>query len=87
MECEPAAKPDVLKAAIPALNEPVPREVDPSINVTVPVAADGVTTAVKVTVALTGAGFVDDKTVIEEGCSTFCVSVDEVLVLSLVSPP
>jgi len=87
MEWEPVARLDVLKAAIPPLNEPVPREVDPSINVTVPVATDGVTTAVKVTVALTGAGFVDDATVTEEACSTFCVSVDEVLVLSLVSPP
>jgi len=87
MEWDPAARLDVLKAAIPPLNEPVPREVDPSKKVIVPVAADGVTTAVKVTVALTGAGFVDDETVIEEGCSTFCVRVDEVLVLSLVSPP
>jgi hypothetical protein len=87
MECEPAARLDVLKAATPLLNVPVPREVDPSINVTVPVAADGVTTAVRVTVALTGAGFADDETVIEEACSTFCVRVDDVLVLSLVSPP
>jgi hypothetical protein len=49
--------------------------------VTVPVAADGVTTAVKVTGVPEGAGFVDDETVTEEDCLTVCVSLEDVLVL------
>ena len=51
------------------------------MNVTVPVAADGLTTAVKVTGALDGAGFVDDDTVADDPCLTVCVSLEDVLVL------
>ena len=81
IECEPTAKLDVVKLATPPLRVPVPRLVELSINVTVPVAADGLTTAVKVTGALDGAGFVDDETVAAELCLMVCVSFEEVLVL------
>ena len=39
---------DVAKVATPPEMEPVPSVVTPSLNVTVPVAADGLTVAVKV---------------------------------------
>jgi hypothetical protein len=81
MECEPTAKLEVLKLAVPPLKVPVPNVVALSINMTVPVAAVGLTTAVKVTRALNGAGFVDDETVAAEVCLTVCVSLEEVLVL------
>ena len=51
------------------------------MNVTVPVAAEGLTIAVNVTGALAGAGFVDDETATEDACLTVCVSLDDVLVL------
>jgi len=81
MECEPRAKLEVLRLAIPPLKVPVPRLVEPSMNVIVPVAAEGLTTAAKLTGELTGAGFVDDDTVTDETCFTVCVSLEDVLVL------
>lgn len=66
---------------MPPLRVPVPRVVDPLINVTVPVAADGFTAAVNVIGAFAGAGLVDDDTVVDEACSTVSVSLEEVLVL------
>ena len=70
-----------MRPATPPLSVPVPRLVEPSINVTVPVAADGLTTAVNVTGALEGSGFVEDETEVEEACLTVCVNFEEVLVL------
>jgi hypothetical protein len=47
----------------------------------VPVAADGLTAAVRVTGDPDGAGLVEDETVTEEACLTVCVSLEDVLVL------
>lgn len=61
---------------------PVPRVVLPSLNVTVPAAADGVTVAVKVTEAPNVEGFADEATVVVVfALLTVWVSVDEVLLL------
>ena len=49
MLCVPTIKEDVLYVAVPPDSEPVPSVAAPSLKVTVPVAADGVTVAVKVT--------------------------------------
>jgi hypothetical protein len=49
IECEPTAKVDVVKVAVPPLSVPVPIDTPPSRNVTVPVAVLGVTVAVNVT--------------------------------------
>jgi hypothetical protein len=48
-ECEPPASVEMLNVAFPALIVPVPSVVLPSLNVMVPVAAEGVTIAVNVT--------------------------------------
>ena len=81
MECDPTARAAVVRLAAPPLKVPVPSVVEPSMNVIVPVAADGLTTAVNVTGALDGAGFVEDETVTAEPCLTVWVSREEVLVL------
>jgi len=49
IECEPTASAAVLYVATPLLSVPVPSVVLPSLKVTVPVAVEGVTVAVKVT--------------------------------------
>jgi hypothetical protein len=53
IECDPTASAEVLYVAVPLLIVPVPSVVGgvvlPSVNVTVPVATDGVTVAVNVT--------------------------------------
>jgi hypothetical protein len=78
----------VLYVAFPLLSVPVPRVVVPSLKVTVPVAAEGDTVAVKVTDVWYVEGFSDDATVVVVlALFTVCVSVDEVLLLSFVSPP
>jgi hypothetical protein len=51
IECDPTASVEVPNVALPLLIVPVPSVVLPSLNVTVPVAAEGVTVAVKVTEA------------------------------------
>jgi hypothetical protein len=58
------------------------------LNVTVPVAVEGVTVAVKVTEVWYVEGFSDDATVVVVfALFTVCVSVEDVLLLSFVSPP
>jgi hypothetical protein len=47
--CEPTARVDIFNVAFPPLRLPVPIDVPLSLNVTVPVAALGLTVAVKVT--------------------------------------
>ena len=47
-ECYPAVKEVVAKDALPLLSVPVPRVVDPSLKVTVPVQLAGATVAVRV---------------------------------------
>lgn len=54
--------PVVLNEAAPPAIVPVPRMVVPSLNVTVPVAVEGVTEAVKMTLAEKVDGFNDDVT-------------------------
>jgi len=49
IECDPAASVEVLYVACPLLIAPVPSVVVPSLNVTVPVAAEIESVAVKVT--------------------------------------
>ena len=71
MEWEPRAKPDVVKVVTPPLRVPVPRLVFPSKNVTIPVAAEGVTVAVNVTGALKGDGFADEFKATADACLTF----------------
>jgi hypothetical protein len=67
---------------------PVPSVVLPSANVTFPVAVVGVTVAVKVTKDPYADGFADEVNVMLVLAGvTACVSVGEVLALSLVSPP
>jgi hypothetical protein len=88
IEWDPTARVDVLYVATPPPSVPVPSVVLPSLNVTVPVAAGGVTVAVKVTDAPKPEGFAEDATVVVVlALLTGWVSVAEVLVLSLASPP
>ncbi len=49
MLCAPTVSAEVEYVAIPLFTVPVPREITPSRNVTIPVAEAGVTLAVKVT--------------------------------------
>ena len=49
IECVPAVENEVASVALPELSVPVPSEVVPSMKVTVPVAVEGVTVAVSVT--------------------------------------
>jgi hypothetical protein len=65
-ECDPAASVEVLNVVFPLLRVPVPSVALPSLNVTVPVAADGVTVAVNVTEFPYVDGFEEDVSVTEE---------------------
>lgn len=76
----------VLKVVLPALSVPVPSEVVPSRNVTVPVgvpAAVLLTVAIKVTLAPGAEGFCEDTTLVDEDAFatafTVCVRTAEVL--------
>jgi hypothetical protein len=82
MECDPSASVEVLKVALPPLTAPVPSIVLPSLNVTVPVAVDGVIVAVKVTDEPNAEGFADDASaVVEFALLTVCDKADDVLPL------
>lgn len=63
-ESVPAVANEVVSVALPALSVPVPSEVEPEKKVTVPVAADGATVAVKVTLAPTVGVVVDAVSVV-----------------------
>ncbi len=63
---------------MPLVSAPVPRVVAPSLNVTVPVAVDGVTVALKVTELPYVDGFADDDTTL--------VAVDDRPTLRLPEP-
>ena len=77
-----AARVEVLSVAVPLLSVLVPIEVPLSLNVTDPVAAVGVTVAVKVTQSPCVDGFKPEITeVVVLVLFTVCVKVDEVLVL------
>jgi hypothetical protein len=79
---------EMVSLAVPPLSVPVPIDVPLSLNVTVPVAVLGVTVAVKVTEAPKVEGFkLELKVVVEFAMFTVWVNVDDVLELSLPSPP
>ncbi len=67
------------RVAVPLDRVPVPRVVVPSMNATVPVAADGLTVAVKVTEFPYVDGLRDDATLIDDDeLFTVCVRADDV---------
>jgi len=82
MECDPAVSIEVLKVAFPLLIVPVPSAVLPSLNVTVPGAAEGETVAVNVTDEPYVEGLFDEanETVVF-AFFTVCVSTEDVLPL------
>jgi hypothetical protein len=92
IECDPTARDDVLKVAEPALSVPVPIDVVPSLNVTVPVGvplpgAVVLTVAVNVTDWPNTDGFVDDATVVLVAAAfTVCVRLEELLAEKFESP-
>lgn len=61
-ECEPAASVDVDSVAVPLIKVAVPMTLCPSPNVTVPVAVEGTTAAVSVTLRPVVEGLADDVT-------------------------
>ena len=81
-----------MKLAIPPLSVTVPKVVEPSMNVAVPVGVPlpgetGLTVAVNVTAWPDVDGLAEETTlVVVLACLTVCVRVDEVLVVKLVSP-
>ncbi len=82
IECEPAVSVEMLNVAFPPLIAPVPSVVLPSLNVTVPVAAKGVTVAVNVTVEPYAEGFADEaRVIVVLAGSTVWVSAKDVLPL------
>ncbi len=94
IECDPTESDDVLKLAAPLVSETVPRDVVPSIKVTLPVAVPAPgdcaeTVAVKVTACPSEEGFGAAVTlVVVAALLTTCVKAGlDVLELKLVSPP
>ena len=87
IECEPAVSAEVDNCAVPPLSATTPSEVAPSRNCTVPVAFDGETVAVNMTLWPYVDGFrLDDTLVVVECGLTVCVSGADVLVLKFASP-
>jgi ribosomal protein S5 len=86
IECEPWASEDVVKKAVPFASVAVPSTVVPSKNCTVPVAAEGVTTAVKVTAPPMAAGFGVEANATDEEAWTVSVTTAEVAGVSFASP-
>jgi hypothetical protein len=79
---------DVLYAAVPPDKALVPSVTAPSMNVTVPVAADGVTVAVNVTGLPYVDGLADDVTLVDDDVLfTVCDRTDDVDPVKFVSPP
>ena len=77
-----------MSVAVPLLNGLVPRVVTPSLNVTVPVALEGETVAVRLTAERKVAGLGDEVSVVAAGVwLTVWDRLDDVLAVSLVSPP
>ena len=85
MEWLPALRLDVENVALPPFNTPLPRVLSPSKNVTVPVAAEGATVAVKVTDCPTVDGCRLEVRVVVLAF-TICVNVPEELAY-VESPP
>jgi hypothetical protein len=87
MEWVPCVKAAVANVATPDVTVPVPSEVVPSMNWTVPVADAGVTVAVKVTTWFTLAGFGFAARATKEVPFTFWFSSAETAAASDESPP
>jgi hypothetical protein len=85
IECDPTVRLDVDSVALPTLRVPLPNEMAPSKNVTVPVAVEGDTVAVKVTDCPTVDGLrLDPRPVVVfvfAAVFTVCVKAGEVLPL------
>ena len=64
MKCDPAIKVDTGNEAIPPVNETWPRIAPPSIKLTVPVAVDGVTVALRTVSWPATEGFTEDVNVV-----------------------
>ena len=85
MLCDPSASAEVENVATPPESEPVPIVVEPSLNVTVPVAVPApgaltATVAVNVTDSPTTDGFCDDASdVLVEAVFTVWLEADDVL--------
>ena len=89
MEWLPAESADVESDAVPPVSVAVPRELAPSKNCTVPVAAAGDTVAVKVTDCPDVDGFADDASavvVLINEAFTVCVRIVDVLAAWVLSP-
>ena len=88
IECDPTSRVEMLSVALPVAIAPVPSVVVPSLNVTVPVAVDGVNVAANVTATPNVDGFLDDaNATLEFALLTVCVSTEEVLPLKFALPP
>ena len=91
IECEPTAREERVRVAVPAVSVPVPIAVAPSLKVTVPVlvpVAVVLTVAVKVTDWLKVDGLVADVTaVVVAALFTTWLTAAEVLVPKVASPP
>ena len=90
IECVPAVENEVARVALPELSVAVPSEVVPSRKVTVPVAVEGVTVAVSVTVApvATDVGEAVSAVVVAVSVEvTVMLTAGEVLVAKVVDPP
>ena len=82
IEWVPTARLELENVATPALRVPLPSAVAPSKNVTVPVAADGETVAVKVTICPEVDGLrLDVAVVVVPALFTVCDRAAEVLPL------
>lgn len=88
IKSDPAGRLVVINVACPELTVPVPRTVWPCLNVTAPVAAEGVMVAVKVTACPTKDGFSDDARVVVVAVleTTLWVIAAETLALLFASP-
>jgi hypothetical protein len=80
---------DVVRVATPAVKAAVPRELDPSLKVTLPVAEEGVNVAVRVTVwpDIEAAGVTLRVVVVAVTAATDSAAILEVLAATLESPP
>jgi ribosomal protein S5 len=79
--CTPAERVEVDNFAVPTLSAALPIDFPLSENVTVPVAVEGVTAAVNVTVCPLTEGFrLEASVVAVEALFTACASVADVLV-------
>jgi hypothetical protein len=90
IECVPAVENEVARVALPELSVPVPSEVVPSRKVTVPVAVEGDTVAVSVTLAPVATDVAEDVSVVVVAVSvvvTVMLTALEVLVAKVVDPP